>query len=89
MHLFTSIKGIFQLKYLYAEHVFGWEAEQISEKTPLKRKLDDFGDMLAKVITGTETGDLRYAPSSRNTLFQRPLSRYPGQTAFQEHTASS
>jgi Ca2+ transporting ATPase len=26
-------------------------SSQISEKTPLKRKLDDFGDMLAKVIT--------------------------------------
>jgi cation transport ATPase len=27
-------------------------SSQISEKTPLKRKLDDFGDMLAKVIKG-------------------------------------
>lgn len=26
-------------------------SSQISEKTPLKRKLDEFGDMLAKVIT--------------------------------------
>lgn len=26
-------------------------SSQISEKTPLKRKLDDFGDLLAKVIT--------------------------------------
>lgn len=26
-------------------------SEQISQKTPLKQKLDDFGDMLAKVIT--------------------------------------
>src|SRR6266404_4156739 len=26
-------------------------SSQISEKTPLKRKLDDFGDMLAKVIS--------------------------------------
>lgn len=26
-------------------------SSQISEKTPLKRKLDDFGEMLAKVIT--------------------------------------
>lgn len=26
-------------------------SSQINEKTPLKRKLDDFGDMLAKVIT--------------------------------------
>lgn len=26
-------------------------SSQISEKTPLKKKLDDFGDMLAKVIT--------------------------------------
>ncbi|KAJ2719609.1 hypothetical protein GGI07_005107 [Coemansia sp. Benny D115] len=26
-------------------------SDQVSEKTPLKKKLDDFGDMLAKVIT--------------------------------------
>lgn len=23
------IQGIFQIKYLYAEHVYGWEAEQV------------------------------------------------------------
>ena len=23
-------QGIYQLKYLYAEHVFGWDAEQVN-----------------------------------------------------------
>lgn len=32
-------------------HIHQSITSQISEKTPLKRKLDDFGDMLAKVIT--------------------------------------
>ncbi|GJJ11929.1 hypothetical protein Clacol_006167 [Clathrus columnatus] len=32
-------------------HIHHSISSQISEKTPLKRKLDDFGDMLAKVIT--------------------------------------
>ncbi|KIJ69348.1 hypothetical protein HYDPIDRAFT_105948 [Hydnomerulius pinastri MD-312] len=32
-------------------HIHHSISQQISEKTPLKRKLDDFGDMLAKVIT--------------------------------------
>ncbi|KAH8833548.1 hypothetical protein DL96DRAFT_1754258 [Flagelloscypha sp. PMI_526] len=32
-------------------HIHKSITSQISEKTPLKRKLDDFGDMLAKVIT--------------------------------------
>ncbi|ORX58708.1 putative endoplasmic reticulum calcium transporter [Hesseltinella vesiculosa] len=32
-------------------HIHTSITSQISEKTPLKRKLDDFGDMLAKVIT--------------------------------------
>lgn len=32
-------------------HIHSSITNQISEKTPLKRKLDDFGDMLAKVIT--------------------------------------
>ncbi|KAL9714813.1 hypothetical protein Ac2012v2_001473 [Leucoagaricus gongylophorus] len=32
-------------------HIHKSISSQISEKTPLKRKLDDFGDMLAKVIT--------------------------------------
>jgi Ca2+ transporting ATPase len=32
-------------------HIHHSISQQISEKTPLKRKLDDFGDMLAKVIS--------------------------------------
>jgi len=32
-------------------HIHKSISSQISEKTPLKRKLDDFGDMLAKVIS--------------------------------------
>ncbi|KZV91087.1 calcium ATPase [Exidia glandulosa HHB12029] len=32
-------------------HIHQSISSQINEKTPLKRKLDDFGDMLAKVIT--------------------------------------
>ncbi|EJD53048.1 calcium-transporting ATPase [Auricularia subglabra TFB-10046 SS5] len=32
-------------------HIHQSISQQISEKTPLKRKLDDFGDMLAKVIS--------------------------------------
>jgi P-type Ca2+ transporter type 2A len=32
-------------------HIHHSISSQISEKTPLKRKLDDFGDLLAKVIT--------------------------------------
>lgn len=32
-------------------HIHKSISSQTSEKTPLKRKLDDFGDMLAKVIT--------------------------------------
>ena len=32
-------------------HIHQSITSQISEKTPLKRKLDDFGDMLAKVIS--------------------------------------
>lgn len=32
-------------------HIHQSISSQITEKTPLKRKLDDFGDMLAKVIT--------------------------------------
>ncbi|KAG6335156.1 hypothetical protein ID866_3940 [Astraeus odoratus] len=32
-------------------HIYHSISQQISEKTPLKRKLDDFGDMLAKVIS--------------------------------------
>ncbi|KAI6099892.1 hypothetical protein EDD16DRAFT_1657508 [Pisolithus croceorrhizus] len=32
-------------------HIYHSISQQISEKTPLKRKLDDFGEMLAKVIS--------------------------------------
>lgn len=31
----SSFQGIFQLKYLYAEHVFAWEAEQVRFLTAL------------------------------------------------------
>jgi P-type Ca2+ transporter type 2A len=53
----TVVNGAAQAVVVYTGsnsemgHIHKSISSQISEKTPLKRKLDDFGDMLAKVIS--------------------------------------